>query len=223
MDLRKELFDSQDLEYKNFHIRLVPNINPDTVIGVRTPIMRKIAKQAFRGNAENLCEYYEEKMIYGFTLGLKKCGADEHIEDIRSFVPMIDNWAICDMCTSSFKFIKKYQDEMLDFILSYIGKSEYETRFAVVTLMDYYLDDKHIDMVLNILKSINSEYYYVNMAIGWALATAYCKFDDKVTKILEAKMLSPDVQNKAIQKIRDSFRVTKEQKDYIGTLKIQKG
>lgn len=222
MDLRQELFKNQDLDYKAFHTKLVPNINPDTVIGVRVPILRKIAKQAFKENAVNHCEYYEEKMIKGFTLGLKKCDLDEHIEDIKAFVPMIDNWAICDMCVSSFKFIKKYQDEMLDFVLSYIGKSEYETRFAVVILMGYYLDDQHIDLVLDTLKSIDSDYYYVNMAVGWAIATAYCKFEDKTAKLLEAKVLPADAQNKAIQKIRESLRVSKEQKEYVATLRIKR-
>lgn len=221
MNLREELFKNRDSSYKDFHIRLVPNIDPDTVIGVRVPVLRKIAKQALRENAENPCEYYEEKVIKGITLGLKKCDVNEHIRDIKNFVPLIDNWAVCDICTLSFKFIKKYQDEMMDFILSYIGKSEYETRFAVVVLLGFYLDDGHIDTVLETLKLINSEYYYVNMAVGWALATAYCKYEDKVTKILESKTLPPDAQNKAVQKIRESLRVTKEQKDYIGTLKIK--
>lgn len=220
MNLREELFYNQDLKYREFHSRLVPNINPDKIIGVRVPVLRKIAKQAYKENADNCCEYYEEQVVKGLTIGMKKCSDEEHIADIRRFVPLIDNWATCDICSSSFKFVNKNQDEYFDFIVSYIGKGEYETRFGVVMLMDFYLEDKYIDTVLNILKSIKCEYYYVNMAVAWALSAAFIKYEDKVTDILKAKTLSKDVQNKTIQKIKDSFRVSKEVKSGLNRYKM---
>ncbi|MFR5876618.1 MAG: DNA alkylation repair protein [Eubacterium sp.] len=220
MNLREELFNNQDLKYKQFHSKLVPNISNDKIIGVRVPILRKIAKQAFKENAENLCVYYEEQVVRGLTIGMKKCSAEEHIEDIKAFVPLIDNWATCDICSSSFKFVKKNQDDYFDFLVSYIDKSEFETRFGIVMLMDFYLDDKYIDIVLDILKSVKSEYYYVNMAVAWALSVAFVKYEDKVTEILKAKILSKDVQNKTIQKIKDSFRVSKEIKKNLNQYKM---
>lgn len=220
MNLREELFKNQDLKYKEFHSRLVPNIDADKIIGVRVPMLRKIAKQAFRENAENLCEYYEEQVVRGLTVGMKKCSKEEHFEDIRAFVPLIDNWATCDICASSFKFVKNNQDDYFDLFVSYINKSEFETRFGVVMLMDFYIDDRYIDSVLDILKSVRSEYYYVNMAVAWALSVAFVKYEARVTEILKSNILSKDVQNKTIQKIKDSFRVDKETKASLNQFKM---
>ena len=96
LNLREELFDNQDLKYRDFHARLLPTVSKEIIIGVRVPVLRELAKQVFSENAGNECYYHEERMIYGFTLGMKKCSVREHIEDIKSFVPMINNWAICD-------------------------------------------------------------------------------------------------------------------------------
>ncbi len=220
MDLRKELFNNQDLKYREFHKRLIPNIDGDKIIGVRLPVLKKIAKIAFEEKAENKCEYYEEIMVYGLSLSYKKCSATEHIEDLKRFVPLIDNWAVCDSCCSSFKFTNKYKAEMLDFILSYIGKGEYETRFSVVMLMDYYLDDDYIDNTLKVLSSIDSEYYYVNMAISWAVQAAFVKSREKALALIKSRTLKAVVQNKAIQKIRDSYRVSDEDKNMLLAYKL---
>ncbi|MBR6392178.1 MAG: DNA alkylation repair protein [Eubacterium sp.] len=219
MDLRKELFKAQDLKYRDFHKSLVPTVNEEMLIGVRLPEIRKIAKAAYRENAENRLEYYEEIMVYGLTLSLKKCTAQEHMEDLKRFVPLIDNWAVCDTCVSSFKFTNKYKKEMYGFVKSYIGKGEYETRFAVVMLMCYYLDDEYIDGVLEILKGIKSDNYYINMAVAWALSVAFVKYREKTLSLLEENSLSKDVQNKTIRKIRESYRVSKEDKEYVKALK----
>ncbi len=220
MDIRKELFKNQDIKYREFHKNIVPNVDEEKIIGVRIPVQREIAKMAYLENAENKCEYLEEIMVYGFSLSYKKCSAEEHMEDLKSFVPMIDNWAVCDSCCSSFKFTKKYRSEMHDFILSYIGKGEYETRFAVVMLMDYYLTDEYIDEVLGIISSIDSEYYYVNMALSWAVQAAFVKHREKTLKLIKSKVLKPEVQNKAIQKIRDSYRVSDEDKALLLNYKL---
>lgn len=221
MNLREELFKAQDLKYKEFHKKLVPTVNEDKLIGVRLPDIRKIAKAAYKENAENLLEYYEEIMVYGLTLSMKKCSAEEHIKDLEKFVPLIDNWAVCDTCVSSFKFTNKYKAEMYDFVKSQIGRGEYETRFAVVMLMCYYHDDEYIDEVLTILKNIKSDLYYINMAVAWALSVAFVKEREKTLKLLEEKSLSKDVQNKTIQKIKESLRVSKEDKSLVNCLKIR--
>lgn len=179
MNLREELFNNRDLKYRDFHKKLVPNVDESKIIGVRVPIVRKIAKSAFQNNAENLCEYYEEKEVFGLTLSMKKCSVEEHKKDISDFVSLIDNWGICDTCTASMKFIAKDKTQYFDFLSSFVGAGEYPTRFAIVALMDYYLDDEYIDRVLDLYKTISSEKYYVNMALAWAYSMAFIKYEEK--------------------------------------------
>lgn len=220
MNLREELFNNQDLKYRDFHKKLVPNVDESKIIGVRVPIVRKIAKSAFQNNAENLCEYYEEKEVFGLTISMKKCSAEEHKKDISEFVSLIDNWAICDICTASLKFIAKDKAQYFDFLSSFVGAGEYPTRFAIVALMDFYLDDEYIDRVLDLYKTILSEKYYVNMALAWAYSTAFVKYEEKVTGLIKSKTLSPWVQNKTIQKIRESYRVDNKTKHKLKKYKI---
>ncbi len=221
MDLRKELFENRDLKYKNFHKKLVPNIDEGKIIGVRVPTVRKIAKAAFAANAQNPCEYYEEIEVFGFCAAMKKCGAAEHKKDIEKFVSLIDNWGTCDTCTAAMKFIGESKGEYFDFICSFIGKGEYPTRFAIVALMDYYLDGEYIDRVLKIYRKIESDKYYINMALAWAFSMAFIKYENKVTAILKSRTLNADVQNKTVQKICDSYRVSKETKNLIKECKIK--
>lgn len=215
MDLRQELFANQDLKYRDFHKKLVPNVDEDKIIGVRVPIMRKIAKQAYKENAQNKLEYYEELMVQGLVVGMKKCSVDEHIADLKEFVPMINSWGVCDSCSSACKFVKKDLSAYFDVIKAFNTGREYETRYAIVMLMDYYLVDDYIDEVLSILTSIESDYYYVNMALAWAYSFVYIKYPQKMISIFEQNTLPKFVQNTAIQKIRDSFRVEKADKDYL--------
>ena len=220
MNLREELFNNRDLKYRDFHKKLVPNVDESKIIGVRVPIVRKIAKSAFQNNAENLCEYYEEKEVFGLTLSMKKCSVEEHKKDISDFVSLIDNWGICDTCTASMKFIAKDKTQYFDFLSSFIGAGEYPTRFAIVALMDYYLDDEYIDSVLDLYKTISSDKYYVNMALAWAYSMSLIKYEEKVFCLIKSKTLSPWVQNKTIQKIRESYRVDKETKEKLKEYKI---
>jgi 3-methyladenine DNA glycosylase AlkD len=220
MNLREELYKNQDLKYKEFTSKLIPNIDNNKIIGVRIPTVRKIAKQAFKENANNLCELYEEQIVFGFTIAMKKCNVESHISDLKSFVKLIDNWSTCDLCASSFKFVNEQKEDYFDFIISYLNKSEFETRFAIVMLMNYYFDDEYIDRVIDVLKSITSDYYYVNMALAWALSSAFVKYEDKVTKLLKSKTLSKDVQNKTIQKIKESYKVSNDTKMKMNSFKI---
>ncbi|MCH5321262.1 MAG: DNA alkylation repair protein [Eubacterium sp.] len=222
MNVREELFKNQDLKYKAFHAKLVPNISPDKIIGVRVPVMRKIAKQAVRENAEVLTEYYDERMVKGFTIGYNKCDIETHLKELADFILLVDNWAVCDCCCSTFKFTEKNREEVWQFIQPYLSGSEYEIRFAVVMILDYFLTDEYIDRSLEELTEIKSEHYYVNMAVAWALSVAYVKYEKKTLPILEGKVLSPWVHNKTIQKICESYRVDKAKKEYLKTLKYKK-
>ena len=220
MELREELFRHQDLTYQSFHKRIVPTVPSERIIGVRLPVLRKIARQAFRENAGNRREYYEEVMVYGFTLGMKKGTAEEHIADLKAFVPLIDNWAVCDSCCASFQFTKQYRAALLPIIKSYLNGTEYEVRFAVVMLLQYYLTEEYIDAVLAALASLDREEYYIQMAQAWAIAEAFTKFRNKTLPLLESRALPAAIQNKAIQKCRDSFRVAAEDKEMLKALKM---
>ncbi len=218
MNVREELFSAQDLKYKDFHKKLVPTVDEDKIIGVRLPQLRKIAKRLESNNFE--WDYYEEIMLHGFYIGYEKMSYQARIRLLDAFIPYIDNWAVCDCVSSSLKFIEKNRNDFLEYLQKYMGSDkEYELRFAVVILMDYYITDEYIDFVLEFLSSVKSSYYYVNMAVAWALSVAFVKYQSKTMPILESKCLTKDIQNMAIGKIRDSFRVDKETKEYVKTLR----
>lgn len=221
MTLREELFENQDIKYKEFHSKLIPTVDPDEIIGVRIPVLRKIGKRLAKDNQVFPVEYYEEKMLKGFVIGYKKYDdIKDFLKDLSDFIPLIDNWAVCDCVCSSLKQTEKNRDIVWNFLKQYKNAGEYGVRFMVVMLMDYYLTDEYIDEVIDILKSLNREEYYINMAIAWALSVAFVKYENKVMPLFENKVFSPWIHNKSIQKTRESFRVSKETKDYLKTLKI---
>lgn len=218
MNVLNELFKYADVEYKTFHKKLIPNVSEEKIIGVRIPQLRKIAKCL--DNDDFGWDYYEEIMLHGFYIGYKKLDLPQRLNMLDEFIPKIDNWAVCDCVCSTLKFVKKNQAEFLDFLQKYMySDKEYDVRFAVITLMDYYLDDEYIDYTLNYLKNIRSDYYYVNMGAAWAFCTAFPKYKDKVLPLLENRQLSSEIHNMTISKIRDSYRVDKDTKEYLKTLR----
>ena len=218
MDVRKELFENQDLAYKEFHSKIVPDIDKEKIIGVRIPNLRKIGKCL--ESSDFAWDYYEEIMLHGFYIGYAKLEFEERLALLNNFVPKIDNWAVCDCVCSTLKFIKKHKADFFEYLKKYIySENEFEQRFAIVCLMDYYIDDDYINLVVDYLKGINSSYYYVNMAAAWALSVAFVKYESKVMPLLENGVLTKEIHNMTISKIRDSLRVDKENKDYIKTLK----
>lgn len=220
MKIRDELFKEQDLKYRDFQSKLIPNIGKDKIIGVRIPVLRRIAKEAVKEKVSVVdCCYYEEKLVKGLMIGYKKGSIEERLAELKEFVPLIDNWAVCDSCCSNLKFTVNNREIVFEFLLDYINKSEYETRFAVVMLMDYYLCDEYIDRTLDLIKSVKSDLYYVNMAVAWALSVAMVKYPDKVLEILKNKALSAWVHNKTIQKCCESYRISNDDKNYLKKLK----
>lgn len=220
MKIRDELFKEQDLKYRDFQSKLIPNIGKDKIIGVRIPVLRRIAKEAVKEKVSVVdCCYYEEKLVKGLMIGYKKGSIEERLAELKEFVPLIDNWAVCDSCCSNLKFTVNNREIVFEFLLDYINKSEYETRFAVVMLMDYYLCDEYIDRTLDLIKSVKSDLYYVNMAVAWALSVAMVKYPDKVLEILKNKTLSAWVHNKTIQKCCESYRISADDKEYLKNLK----
>ena len=218
MNVREELFKKQDLEYRDFHSKLVPTIDKDKIIGVRLPELRKLGKAL--SDTDFDWNYYEEVMLHGFYIGYAKLPFEERLALLDEFVPKIDNWAVCDCVCSTLKFINKSKAEFLEYLKKYMkSDKEYEIRFATVILMDYYIDDEYIDFIVDYLKGIVSDYYYVNMAAAWALSVAFVKYRDKVMPIIENGSLTKEIHNMTISKIRDSFRVDKETKAYLKALR----
>lgn len=220
MDIREELFKNQDVKYADFHSKLIPTVEREKIIGVRVPVLRKIAKQGAKENCFTLDYYYEEIMVKGMMIGYEKNSIEQRLAKLRNFIPLIDNWAVCDCCCATYKFTLKNKKTVWNFITEYLEKGEYEIRFAVVMMLDYYLDDDYIDAVLEILSALRSDKYYVNMAVAWTLSAAYIKYKDRVEQILDKKLLSPWVHNKTIQKICESYRVESNVKKRLKSKKI---
>lgn len=221
--IREKLFELQDKKYQEFHSKLCPNVND--IIGVRIPNLRKLAKQIAKENPKEYLgkvpkEYYEERMLQGFVIGYMKADLEEKLDYLDQFVPVIDNWAVCDCCTSTYKFTNKYPKEMWRYIQKYLSSNqEFELRFAIIMLMDYYLTEEYIDQVLAIFDSIQNEGYYVKMGIAWAISMAYVKFPQKTMQLLQNNHLDNFTYNKALQKMIESYQIDKETKQILKEMK----
>lgn len=222
-NIREKLFELQDKKYQAFHSRLCPNV--DDIIGVRIPELRKMAKQIAKENAKEYLEkvpkeYYEERMLQGLVIGYMKVDLEERLTYLDKFVPVIDNWAICDCSTSTYKFTTKYQKEMWNYIQKYLNSNrEFELRFAIIMFMDYYLTREYIDQVLKIYDNIQNEGYYVKMGVAWALSMAYVKFPEETMKLLENNHLDNFTYHKALQKMIESYQIDKETKQRLKEMK----
>lgn len=221
--IRQDLFEMQDLKYKEFHGSLCPDM--DNIIGVRIPKLREYAKEVYKSNKlEDIKigdKYYEELVIQGMLIGFQtKAPIEEVIKQVKEFVPKINSWAVCDTFCAGLKITKKYQTEMFKIIKEYLkSKQEYEVRFAIVMLLDYYINDQYIDQVLQILNNIKLDKYYVQMANAWAISICLIRYYNKTLEFLKTTKIDDFTYNKGIQKAIESYRITKEQKDYLRTLK----
>jgi 3-methyladenine DNA glycosylase AlkD len=221
--IRKRLEALQDEEYKKFTAALIPGIDRDKTLGVRVPALRKLAAGLLRDNESDLPRYfemlgpdsfYEEKQLWGILLGKAKLDDSMRMAHYRNFVPVIDNWAVCDIACGTLAAAKKNPDIWMDFFLSYVERQEeFEIRFGVVMLLANFIDEDHIDQVLDALAKVDHPAYYVTMAVGWTLAACYVRFPDKAEHLLASGVLTKEIQNKAIQKIRESNSVSKSDKE----------
>lgn len=224
--VQKQLFELQDLKYRDFHAKLMPTIDKEKVIGVRTPVLRSYAKQF--GKTEEAKEfikvlphkYYEENNLHGMLLEQIK-DYDELIIELEKFLPHIDNWATCDLL--SLRIVEKNLEDFLEKINKYIKSDQpYTIRFGISMLMKHYLDDNFKIEYANKVAAVQSEEYYVNMMRAWYFATALAKQYDSIIPFIEEKKLDVWTHNKAIQKSIESYRITPEQKEYLRTLKIKR-
>ena len=226
MEIQKELFSLQDKEYMKFLSKLTPNVSEDTIIGVRIPEIRKLAKKLVKNDEyedflkELPHKYYDENLLHGAIISENK-DFENCIELLNSFLPFVDNWAVCD--TISPKIFKKHKKELIEKIKEWSQSDKtYTCRFGVEMLMTHFLDEDFKKEYLEMVANIHSEEYYVKMVIAWFFATALTKQWDYAVIYLENNRLDVWVHNKTIQKARESLRILEDKKGYLKGLKRKK-
>ncbi len=223
--IQKELFKLQDKEYGIFQTKLILTASPDVFIGVRTPELRKFAKELVKNNNYSTFlndlphKYFDENQLQAFIISEIK-NYDECITYLNIFLPYVDNWATCDQMSP--KIFKKNKDKLLSEIKKWIkSKDTYTIRFGIGMLMQYYLDEDFKIEYLNWVSKIKSKEYYVNMMIAWFFATALAKQYDSTIPYIENNKLDVWTHNKAIQKSLESYRITPDRKEYLRNLKTK--
>lgn len=224
MKAQELLFQLQDKCYRDFQSKLIPTIPAETIIGVRIPAIRKLAKEYGKdpGCVEFLKQlphtYYDENILHALLVAEIK-DYEVCVKEVERFLPYVDNWAVCDIFSP--KVFRKNKDELIDKIREWTASGHpYICRFGMEMLMTHFLDDDFRVEYLEIPAAVHSEEYYVNMMIAWFYATALAKQWDATVGYIEKKCLDPWTHNKTIQKARESYRITREQKEYLKTLKV---
>ena len=224
-EIKEMLQELSDEKYRKFHSGLCPNTGVP-ILGVRIPILRKYAKELKNKYGIEIIneideEYYEEIMLKGMLIGLQNNVKYKTIEkQIKNFVPKIDNWAICDTFCAGLKITKKYKNEMLELVQTYLNsKKEFELRFAIVMLLDYYIDEEHINIVLNLCENVKNECYYVKMAVAWAISICLIKYYDVTKQYLKNSKLDDFTYNKSLQKALESYRISESKKIELRNMK----
>lgn len=227
--MRDRLKTLSDEAYKEFNDRIL-NAPSMPTLGIRIPKLRELAKEAAKepegGWLDEMlrdhgsCVYQEEHMLFGMASGYRKASREEHAAMLDIWVPGVLSWADCDCSTSTYKWMEKDPEFWFSYLEKWLNSSrEFELRFGVIALMDHFLNDRYIDEVLHRYADIRSEDYYVRMGIAWGVATAYVKYPEKVLGLLKEKKLDIWTHNKAIQKCRESRRVSAQDKEMLNALK----
>lgn len=224
-EIRQGLFALKDEKYKEFQKKLIPTVDENTVIGVRTPVLRKYAKDVSGTPGAVIFmqtlphEYYEENNLHGMLIETMK-DYDECIAYLDEFLPYVDNWATCDLISP--RVFKKHKDELLVKIKEWMASDRvYTIRFGMEMLMTHFLDENFKPEYLGMAADVHSEEYYVNMMIAWFFATALAKQYEASLPYIENHCMDRWTHNKTIQKAIESYRITDEQKRYLKSLKIK--
>lgn len=219
----KQLMELKEEEYQKFQASLIPNCN--NMLGVRIPELRKIAKeiakedwQTYLKNAKDT--FFEEVMLQGMVIGYIKTDIEICLKYIEQFVPKITNWSICDSFCAGLKFTKNNRKKVWNFLAPFLSsKHEFELRFGIVMLLNYYIEEEYINKVLVQLNSIQHEGYYVKMAIAWAISFCFVKYPEQTILLLKSNNLDDFTYNKALQKITELNRVDQDTKNMIRQMK----
>ena len=226
-EIKNELFKMQDIDYRDFNSKLIPTVDKSLFIGVRTPELRKYAKQlAKREDIEEFLhslphKYFDENQLHAFIVSeikdFKSC-----VDKVNEFLPYIDNWATCDQLSP--KVFKKHHKELIAYIKEWLESDKvYTLRFGIGMLMEHFLDEDFDIIYPETVSNIRSDEYYVNMMIAWYFATALAKRYESVLTFIENRSLEIWTHNKAIQKAVESYRISTDRKTYLKELKVKKG
>ena len=220
-----EIVNLCDEKYRDFSKKIgIGKLEP---IGITIPKLRVLARELSKSNWQDFFECEDNWcseiiILKGLVIGYAKIDIDEFLKYLHKFFDMAESWAETDVCASNFKIIKKNNQKIFDEIMPYLFcGEEYKVRLAIIILLDYFLTDDWIDKVLELLPKIEQGEYYIDMALAWILSVCFVKFRDKTLMLLEKKTFSKFVQNKAIQKCRESFRVSAEDKQLLQKYKLQ--
>ncbi len=223
-EIQNILFKMQDTDYRDFHSKLMPETDKEKVIGVRTPELRKFAKQMYGTHKANKFlnqlphKYYEEDNLHAFLIE-QITDYNEIISKLDKFLPLVDNWATCDMMKP--KIFKNHLPELKKKCFEWIeSEHTYTVRFGIVMLMTHFLEAEFDRSIPERISQIRSKEYYIKMAVAWYFATALAKQYDAVLPFIENRTLDPWTHNKTIQKAKESYRITPEQKNQLNKLKI---
>ena len=223
-EIEKRLFEMQDLKYRDFQAKLMPTVDRENIIGVRTPLLRQFAKELKKEGAEDFLNslphrYYEENNLHGFIVSeIKDYG--EAVRRMDEFLPYVDNWATCD--STSPRVFGKYKAELVPEIDRWLASDRvYTIRFGIEMLMSHCLDDDFKPEYLEKVAAVSHEDYYVKMMVAWFFATALAKQYEATVPYIEKRILEPWTHNKSIQKAVESYRITDEQKAYLKTFKCK--
>ena len=227
-EIREKLYALSEEDYKEFNQKLLPGV--ENVIGIRIPALRKLAQEIAKTDYRAYLEEAEEKiradsiheeiMLRGLVIGYGKMDLTERRKYLDGFVPEIGNWAVCDSCVTSYKFMRKDPDYWFDYLKKYQkSDEEFRLRFMIVAMMSHFVDESHIDEILRICSTVRNDGYYTKMGVAWALQVCYVKFPEKTKALLEDNQMDDFTHNKAIQKIRESYRVSREEKEELNQLK----
>lgn len=226
-EIRSELLNLKEEKLKDFSSSLIPGC--DNIMGVRTPNVRKLAKQilkkyplesvlSFVNNSDEI--YFEETLIKGFIIGNLKEDLHTVLKQVELFIPKITNWAVCDSFCSELKITKKHQDEVLSFLDKYLNSDKpYEIRFGVVMLLVYFVEEKYLQYLFSTFNNIKNDDYYVKMAVAWAISKCFVKFPNQTMVFLKDNNIDNETYNKSLQKIRESLKVDKDTKEIIKSMK----
>lgn len=225
-EIRQELQNLTDEEYQKFNQKLCPDTKKK-MLGIRVPALRKLAQKIvkeydwkeFLKHADYNC--FEEVLLQGFVIGYAKIEIEEKLQLMKWFVPKIDSWAISDIFCPTLKIKPKDLPKVWDFILPYLNSTrEFDVRFAVIMMLDYYLTEEYVDQVLERLDPISHDGYYVKMAVAWTIAEIGIKFNEKAMHYLQTQNhLDLFTFNKALQKMRESYRIDEKQKEILKEMK----
>ncbi len=221
--IRDELYKNMDIEYGKFSASLNPGCG--NIIGVRIPVLRKMAKEIASVNWKEYLDNavddtFEEIMLQGLVLGYAKGKIDDILVYTEEFIPKIDNWSVCDTFCNTFKIARRYPDEVWEFLMKYMSKQEeFPLRVVTIMMMNHFLEDAYIDKVLYAYNTMKHDGYYFKMGIAWGLATAYVKYPDKVMAFMKDNTLDDFTFNKTIQKMQESFRISTGDKKILKAMK----